>query len=159
MINRKNILIITFAVILALVFILFIIPEVYWILVFFNLDYWWRIIILIVITPLYFGIILWLLASEVKEHYKNKDKMEKLEKTDKKTQDNAKRTKIKDIDVKVRLVYNSIKKFLEKRDKFPIEELANILDIDYDEVYIIITNLLEENLINGSIINGSFHKK
>ncbi|MHA1268850.1 MAG: PCI domain-containing protein [Candidatus Helarchaeota archaeon] len=156
--NKKEIIIITLVIGLSLIFILVILPQIYYILVFFNVEYWLRVIILLIIIPFYFGFVIWLLLSEINIWFKKEETIKKLEITKGSNDDNDMKVKTKDIEIKVRLIYNSIKKILVETDKFSIKELANMLEIKYQEVYEIVKNLISENMISGVIDNDNFKK-
>ncbi|MBD3229950.1 MAG: hypothetical protein GF329_17335 [Candidatus Lokiarchaeota archaeon] len=128
-------------------------------MIFFSIDQWARVVVILILTPIYFLVILWLIITEARNRIEIKEKIKKVEKIKEGQDQEEGKDKMKDLDVKVRLVYNSIKKLLRESDRFSIKELATMLDIKYEEVNQIIKNLIQENIFKGKIKRGEFYRK
>ena len=159
MVTIRNIIIITLSVIISLIFILFVIPQIHLVLIFFGVELWIQYLTLFIIIPCYFTLVLWLVLSEIKTQFKSQDKISRLKEVDDVETQTKQKEGAKDLDVKIRLIYDSIKKILNESEKFSIKELSEMLDINYTETYQIIINLISEQMVSGSIEGEDFIKK
>lgn len=167
MVEKRDIIIIILSIGLTLVFIFLILPQINSILIFFHTEFWVRVLTLSIIIPIYFTIVLWLIVKEVKIRFKVKNKIEKMgeinkegdkEKVDVKEKKSTKIQK-EDLDLKVRLIYNSIKNILKESNSFSVKELSDMLEIGYKETQQIIENFISENIFDGYIEKGIFYIK
>ena len=167
MVEKRDILIIILSIALTLVFIFLILPQINSILIFFNTEFWVRVLTLSIIIPIYFAIILWLIVKEVKIRFKVKNKIEKIGEINKEGgeekleigEEKLKKRGKEDLDLKVRLIYKSIKNILKESNTFSIKELSEMLDIAYNETQKIIDNFISENIFDAYIEKGIFYLK
>lgn len=169
MVEKKDALIIILSVGLTLVFIFLIVPQINSILIFFHTEFWVRILTLSIIIPIYFAIVLWLIVKEVKVRFKVKNKIDKMGEINKEEEkgevEGREKKSIKkkiwkeDLDLKVRLIYNSIKNILKESNTFNVKELSDMLEIEYKETQQIIDNFISESIFDGYINKGIFYVK
>jgi len=116
---------------------------------------------LIILIPAYFALILWLLLSEMNvwttKKINNNKFEEDNEKTDKEMGKQITEKREIDVDVNVRLIYNSVEKILKETNEFSIKELAEMLDIDLPYVKKILEYFISEGLFKGRIKGDTFY--